>query len=88
MRSLSPYFKYTQEEMWPHLANLLAQRDVKNEIGDATGLSEKELPPDIFLDAMARKVHMYLKEFEKNGIHNMTIVCKGGRISNIEIKSE
>lgn len=81
-------FQYTQDEMWHHLANLLAHRDVKNEIGDKTGLSEKELPPDMFLDAMAGKVHMYLKEFEKNGTKNMTVLCEGSRLSNINIESE
>jgi len=81
-------FQYTQEEMWRHLAHLLAQRDVRNEIGDKTGLSEGELPSDMFLDAMAVKVQMYLKEFEKNGIKNITVSCKGAHLSPLQISEE
>lgn len=79
-------FQYTQDEMWHHLSHLLAQRDIRNEIGDATGLSESELPSDMFLDAMGKKVQMYLKEFEKNGINNVTVDCKGARKSSLNIK--
>lgn len=79
-------FQYTQDEMWQHLANILARRDVKNEIGDKTGLSEDELPPDMFLDAMGKKVQMYLKEFEKNGINNVRVDCKGADKSNLKIR--
>ena len=78
-------FQYTQEEMWRHLAHLLAQRDVRNEIDDATGLSESELSSDMFLDAMAGKVQMYLKEFEKNGIKNITVSCKNAHTSPLQI---
>src|SRR3989344_358036 len=81
-------FRYTQEEMWQHLAHLLAQRDVRNEIDDVTGLSENELPSDMFLDAMAGKVQMYLKEFEKNGIKNITVSCKGTRLSSLQISEK
>ena len=81
-------FQYTQEEMWHHLAHILAQRDVRKEIEDKTELSEKELPSDMFLDAMAGKVNLYLEEFEKNGINNVTVKYKGGHISNIQIEGE
>ena len=64
-------FQYTQEETWQHLANLFARRDVKMEIEEETGLSEDEVPPEMFLDSMAKRVGMYLKEFEKNGINNL-----------------
>jgi len=66
-------FQYTQEEMWQHLANLFARKDAINEIEEETGLSEEELPPDMFLDSMAKRIQIYLKEFEKNGINNL--VC-------------
>lgn len=81
-------FQYTQEEMWQHLAHLLAQRDVRNEIGDKTGLSEDELPSDMFLDAMAKKVQIYLKEFEKNGIKNITVSCKEAQVLPLQISEE
>lgn len=81
-------FQYTQEEMWQHLAHLLAHKDVRNEIEDKTGLSDKELPTDMFLDAVAVRVQMYLKEFEKNGIKNITVSCKDARISPLQISEE
>ncbi len=81
-------FEYTQEEMWHHIAHILAERDVRSEIEGTTGLSEKELPSDMFLDAMAGKIHRYLTEFEKNGINNVTVNCKGGPISSIDIEVE
>ena len=81
-------FQYTQEEMWQHLAHLLAQRDVRSEIDDKTGLSESELPSDTFLDAMAIKVEMYLKEFEKNGIKNITVSAKGAHLPSLQISEE
>lgn len=81
-------FQYTQEEMWQHLAHLLAHRDVRNEIEDKTGLSDKELPTDMFLDAVAVRVQMYLKEFEKNGIKNIAVSCKDARISPLQISEE
>lgn len=70
------------------LAHILAQRDVRKEIEEKTGLSEQELPSDMFLDAMAKRVQVYLKEFEKNGINNMTVKCKGGRVPALDIESE
>lgn len=70
-------FEYTQEEMWNHLANLFARRDAIKEIEEKTGLSKEELPPDTFLDSMAKRIQIYLKEFEKNGINN--VIC-----SNVE----
>jgi hypothetical protein len=79
-------FDYTQEEMWQHLANLLARRDVKNEIEDKTGLSPQELPPDTFLDAMGKKVEIYLKEFENNGLNNVSVNCKGINKTGLKIK--
>ena len=81
-------FRYSQEEMWQHLANMLAQRDVRNEIEDKTGLDEAELPSGMFLDAMAKKVQMYLKEFEKNGINNIIVTCKDNRVSSLDVKSK
>src|SRR3990167_2920405 len=81
-------FQYTQEEMWQHLAHLLAQRDVRSEIEDKTGLSDNELPSDMFLDAIAGKVQMYLKEFEKNGIKNITVSCKGTSLSSLQISEK
>ena len=66
-------FQYTQEEMWQHLANLFARRDAIREIEEKTGLSRKELPLEMFLDSMAKRIRMYLKEFEKNGINN--VIC-------------
>src|SRR3989344_8704151 len=81
-------FQYTQEEMWQHLAHMLAQRDVRNEIDDKTGLSVSELPSDMFLDAMAMRVQMYLKEFEKNGIKNITVSTKGAYLSPLQISEE
>ncbi len=81
-------FQYTQGEMWHHLAHILAQRDVRKEIEEKTGLSEQELPSDMFLDAMGKRVQMYLKEFEKNGINNMTVKCKGGREPTLDIERE
>ena len=68
-------FQYTQEETWQHLANLLASRDARDEIEEKTGLSAGELPEDMFMDSMAKRVQIYLKEFEKNGINNLT--CNG-----------
>ena len=64
-------FQYTQEETWQHLANLFARRDAIKEIEDETGLSPEELPPEMFLDSMTKRIRMYLKEFEKNGINNL-----------------
>lgn len=77
-------FQYTQEEMWHHLANLFARRDAKKEIMEKTGLSEKELPPDMFLDSMAKRVQIYLEEFEKNGINNIN--CSGISKKLLKIK--
>lgn len=64
-------FEYTQEEMWENLANLFARRDAVAEIEEKTGLSEEELPPEMFLDSMAKRIVLYLKEFQKNGINNV-----------------
>ena len=79
-------FEYTQEEMWQHLANLLARRDVKTEIEEKTGLSEAELPPDTFLGAMGAKVEAYLKEFENNGMNNVRVDCAGADKNSLKIK--
>ncbi len=80
-------FQYTQNEMWHHLANILAQRDVRREIYGKTGFSDAELSADTFLDAMAKKIQMYLKEFEKNGMNNVSVVCKDVPKSNLDIES-
>ncbi len=77
-------FQYTQEEMWHHLANLFARRDAKNEIMEETGLSEMELPPEMFLDSMAKRIRIYLKEFEKNGINNLTCSNIKKKLLNIK----
>lgn len=77
-------FQYTQEEIWQNLANLFARRDAIKEIEEETGLSEEELPPDMFLDSMAKRVYMYIKEFEKNGINNLT--CPNIQIKLLNIK--
>jgi len=77
-------FQYTQEEMWRHLAGLFARKDAKEEIMNETGLSEEELPPDMFLDSMAKRIQIYLKEFEKNGINNL--VCSGIKRNYFNIK--
>jgi hypothetical protein len=77
-------FEYTQEEMWEHLANLFARRDVVAEIEEKTGLSEAELPPDMFLDSMAKRIVLYLKEFQKNGINNLE--CSNVKKNLLKVK--
>jgi len=57
---------------------------IKEEIMAETGLSEAELPPDMFLDSMAKRVLLYLKEFEKNGINNLS--CPGVKKKLLKIK--
>lgn len=79
---------YTEDEMWQVLAQMLAHRDVAHEIGEATGLSEEEMPPDMFFDGMMKRVAEYLKEFEKNGINNVSVAPKNFRKNILKIKSE
>ena len=77
-------FEYTQEEMWENLANLFARRDAVAEIEEKTGLSQEELPPDMFMDSMAKRIVLYLKEFQKNGINN--VICPGVQKNLLKIK--
>lgn len=79
-------FQYTQEETWHHLANLFARKDIINEIEEETGLSKEELPPDMFLDSMGKRIQIYLKEFEKNGINN--IICSNIPKKLLKIKED
>lgn len=80
-------FEYTEQEMWHHLAHALADRDISAEIEDKTGLGEDELPSNMFMDAIAKRVHMYLKEFEKNGIDNVSVKCAGVDKVSLNIKN-
>ncbi|HEY4508965.1 MAG TPA: hypothetical protein VJC13_01630 [Candidatus Paceibacterota bacterium] len=79
-------FNYAQGEMFHHLAHMLADRDISMEIEDGTGLSEDELPSSMFMDAVAKRVDMYLKEFEKNGIDNIKVLCKDADKSSLNIR--
>ena len=40
----------------------------------------------MFMDAVAKRVDMYLKEFEKNGIDNIKVLCKDADKSSLNIR--
>lgn len=70
--------------MWKDLAYLFARRDAVAEIDEKMGLLEEELPPETFPDSMAKRVRMYLKEFQKNGINNLE--CSNVKKNFLKVK--
>ncbi len=67
-------FNYSQEEMWQHLANMLAHRDAKEGAGGLDkNLIDEETKGDLYLDMMGHRVQKYLKEFAQNGPKNITV---------------
>ena len=68
-------FDYVQEEVWRNLASVLASRDTKREFEDR-GIPHEKASTDDFLDATGVKVQKYLKEFEQNGVKNLSLNIK------------
>lgn len=67
-------FEYSQEEMWQHLANMLAHRDAKEGArGLDKNLIDEETKGDLYFDIMGHRVQKYLKEFAQNGPKNIIV---------------